>query len=77
MSFRTRVALLVAAVVAVVVAGVAGSFLYLARGKALETLDEKLVSRAKAVAQLGEVAPDIRRSSESPTVRIVWSVFTR
>ena len=56
MSFRTRVALLVAAVVAVVVAGVAGSFLYLARGKALETLDEKLLSRAKAVAQLGEVA---------------------
>ena len=56
MSFRTRVALLIAAVVAVVVAGVAGSFLYLARGKALETLDEKLVSRAKAVAQLGEVA---------------------
>ena len=55
MSFRTRVALLVAAVVAVVVAGVAGSFLYLARDKALETLDEKLISRAKIVAQLGDV----------------------
>jgi two-component system sensor histidine kinase MprB len=53
-SFRTRVALLVAAVVAVVVAGVAGSFLYLARGKALETLDAKLSSRAGAVAQLGD-----------------------
>ena len=54
MSFRTRVALLVAAVVAIVVAGVAGSFLYLARNKALETLDVKLSSRAVVVAQLGE-----------------------
>lgn len=54
MSFRTRVALLVAAVVAVVVAGVAGSFLYLARSKALENLDAKLSSRAAVVAQLGD-----------------------
>ena len=54
MSFRTRVALLVAAVVAIVVAGVAGSFLYLARNEALETLDVKLSSRAVVVAQLGE-----------------------
>ena len=54
MSFRTRVAVLVAAVVAVVVAGVAGAFLYLARGKALDSLDVKLKVRAAEVTQLGD-----------------------
>ena len=54
MSFRTRVAVLVAAVVAVVVAGVAGAFLYLARGKALDSLDAKLKIRAAEVTQLGD-----------------------
>ena len=54
MSFRTRVAVLVAAVVAVVVAGVAGAFLILARGKALDSLDAKLKIRAAEVTQLGD-----------------------
>jgi len=53
-SFRTRVAVLVAAVVAVVVAGVAGAFLILARGKALDSLDAKLKIRAAEVTQLGD-----------------------
>ena len=61
MSFRTRVAVLVAAVVAVVVAGVAGTFLYLARGKALESVDAKLRSRAGEVAQLGDRIGDSNR----------------
>jgi len=60
-SFRTRVAVLVAAVVAVVVAGVAGTFLYLARGKALESVDAKLRSRAAEVAQLGGGIGDSNR----------------
>ena len=42
MSFRTRVAVLVAGVVAIAVAGVAGTFLYFARAKAIESLDEQL-----------------------------------
>ena len=54
MSFRARVAVLVASVVAIAVACVAGSFLYLARGQAVESIDSKLRSRASAVIQLGE-----------------------
>ena len=45
MSFRARVAVLVALVVAIAVACVAGSFLYLARGQAVESIDSKLRSR--------------------------------
>ena len=54
MSFRARVAVLVASVVAIAVACVAGSFLYLARGQAVESIDSKLRSRASTVIQLGE-----------------------
>lgn len=54
MSFRARVAVLVALVVAIAVACVAGSFLYLARGQAVESIDSKLRSRASTVIQLGE-----------------------
>ena len=54
MSFRARVAVLVALVVAIAVACVAGSFLYLARGQAVESIDSKLRSRASAVIQLSE-----------------------
>ena len=66
MSFRTRVAVLVAGVVAVVVAGVAGTFLYLARGKALESVDAKLRSRAADVAQLGDRIGDSNRFDRRP-----------
>ena len=52
MSFRARVAVLVALVVAIAVACVAGSFLYLARGQAVESIDSKLRLRASAVIQL-------------------------
>ena len=54
MSFRARVAVLVALVVAIAVACVAGSFLYLARGQAVESIDSKLRLRASAVIQLSE-----------------------
>ena len=54
MSFRTRVALLVAGVVAIAVAGVAGTFLYFARAKAIESLDEQLRLRGSTAAQIGE-----------------------
>ena len=54
MSFRARVAVLVALVVAIAVACVAGSFLYLARGQAVESIDSKLRLRASAVIQLRE-----------------------
>ncbi|MBM36166.1 MAG: HAMP domain-containing sensor histidine kinase [Actinomycetota bacterium] len=54
MSFRTRIAVLIAAVVAVVVAAVAGVFLYMARGKALDSLDGKLRTRAASAVQLGD-----------------------
>lgn len=54
MSFRARVAVLVASVVAIAVACVAGSFLYLARGQAVESIDSKLRLRASAVIQLSE-----------------------
>lgn len=54
MSFRARVAVLVASVVAIAVACVAGSFLYLARGQAVESIDSKLRSRASTLIQLGE-----------------------
>ena len=42
MSFRARVAVLIATVVAVVVAVVAGTFLYMARARSLHTLDDTL-----------------------------------
>ncbi len=54
MSFRARVAVLVALVVAIAVACVAGAFLYLARGQAVESIDSKLRLRASAVIQLSE-----------------------
>ena len=54
MSFRARVAVLVALVVAVAVASVAGSFLYLARGQAVDSIDSKLRIRAVDIAALGE-----------------------
>ena len=54
MSFRARVAVLVALVVAIAVACVAGSFLYLARGQAVESIDSKLRLRASSVIQLSE-----------------------
>jgi len=54
MSFRARVAVLVALVVAIAVASVAGSFLYMARGQAVDSIDLKLRSRANEVTQLGE-----------------------
>ncbi len=54
MSFRARVAVLVALVVAIAVASVAGSFLYMARGKAVDSIDSKLRSRANEVTQVGE-----------------------
>ena len=54
MSFRTRVAVLVAGVVAIAVAGVAGTFLYFARAKAIESLDEQLRLRGSTAAQIGE-----------------------
>ena len=54
MSFRARVAVLVASVVAIAVACVAGSFLYLARAQAVESIDSKLRSRASTLIQLGE-----------------------
>ena len=54
MSVRARVAVLVALVVAIAVACVAGSFLYLARGQAVESIDSKLRLRASAVIQLSE-----------------------
>ena len=46
MSFRARVAVLIAMVVAIVVAVVAGSFLYMARATSLRTLDDTLRDRA-------------------------------
>ena len=54
MSFRARVAILIALVVAVAVACVAGSFLYLARGQAVDSIDSKLRVRATDVTLLGE-----------------------
>ena len=54
MSFRTRVAVLVAGVVAIAVAGVASTFLYFARAKAIESLDEQLRLRGSTAAQIGE-----------------------
>lgn len=54
MSFRARVAFLVALVVAVAVASAAGSFLYLARGQAVDSIDTKLRLRAVDIAALGE-----------------------
>ena len=66
MSFRTRVAVLVAAVVAVVGAGLAGTVLYLAMGQALESVDAKLRSRAADVAQLGDRIGDSNRFDRRP-----------
>jgi len=60
MSFRARVAVLVALVVAIAVACVAGSFLYLARGQAVESIDSKLRLRASAVIQLSEKVGRLR-----------------
>lgn len=60
MSFRARVAVLVALVVAIAVACVAGSFLYLARGQAVESIDSKLRLRASAVIQLSEKFGQLR-----------------
>ena len=54
MSFRARVAVLIATVVAVVVAVVAGTFLYMARARSLHTLDDTLRDRAALVVQLGD-----------------------
>ena len=54
MSFRARVAVLIAMVVAIVVAVVAGSFLYMARATSLRTLDDTLRDRAAVVVQLGD-----------------------
>lgn len=54
MSFRARVAVLVALVVAVAVASVAGSFLYMARGQAIDSIDSKLRLRAVDIPSLGE-----------------------
>ena len=54
MSFRARVAVLVALVVAVAVASVAGSFLYIARGQAVDSIDSKLRLRAAEIPSLGE-----------------------
>ncbi len=54
MSFRSRVAILIALVVAIAVACVAGSFLYLARGQAVDSIDSKLRLRATDVTLLGE-----------------------
>ena len=54
MSFRARVAILIALVVAIAVACVAGSFLYLARGQAVDSIDSKLRMRATDVTLLGE-----------------------
>ena len=54
MSFRARVAVLIATVVAVVVAVVAGTFLYMARARSLNTLDDTLRDRAASVVQLGD-----------------------
>tara|TARA_Y100000768_G_scaffold157170_2_gene117328 strand:+ start:1275 stop:2603 length:1329 start_codon:yes stop_codon:yes gene_type:complete len=54
MSFRARVAILIALVVAIAVACVAGSFLYLARGQAVDSIDSKLRLRATDVTLLGE-----------------------
>jgi len=54
MSFRSRVAILIALVVAIAVACVAGSFLYLARGQAADSIDSKLRLRATDVTLLGE-----------------------
>ena len=54
MSFRARVAVLVALVVAVAVVSVAGSFLYMARGQAIDSIDSKLRLRAVDIPSLGE-----------------------
>ena len=54
MSFRARVAVLVALVVAIAVASVAGSFLYMARGQAIDSIDSKLRLRANELTELGE-----------------------
>ena len=54
MSFRARVAVLIAMVVAIVVAVVAGSFLYMARATSLRTLDDTLRDRAAVLVQLGD-----------------------
>ena len=54
MSFRARVAVLVALVVAIAVASVAGSFLYMARGQAIDSIDSKLRLRANELTQLGD-----------------------
>ena len=54
MSFRARVAVLVALVVAIAVASVAGSFLYMARGQAIDRIDSKLRLRANELTQPGD-----------------------
>ena len=90
MSFRARVAVLVALVVAIAVACVAGSFLYLARGQAVESIDSKLRLRASAVIQLsekfgrlrefdrrmfGDYSPDVVLLQVFDDISLIWACY--